>query len=159
MEYEFRTPSVFGEADPQAIGDEINDIITEQGFVTKNDLIARARKRDSALHKALTWNDKEAADKYRKQQITSMISNLVVKPKRGRPPTRAFVYLETEEGRKGYVSLTTALRQPSMHRQVLQQAFRELASFRRRYAGYKELHALLNMIRAESETFPEAKEA
>jgi len=94
--YQFKV-NLFGpDADPQAIGEEIEALIDKRKeHVTAEELIAAARPRVSALHPCFTFDDPLAADKWRKHEARRLTNQLHLADKKDPDKatrTRAFVY-------------------------------------------------------------------
>lgn len=159
--YAWANASLF-KADANEVAEKISELIDKNGgHCTKDDILAEAQKAASPLNVLFEWNDRKAANIQRRTQATRLMGNLR-RARNGKPShTRAYVYvqLDDERGRKGYVTIDTAVRSQSFRHQLLKQAWRELASWRQRYAGYKELSEVIGLIHDEAERHTEAKEA
>lgn len=132
--------------DPQECGNELARL-ESQGPVTPERVVKSAKPKSSPLHDAFTWDDSEAAHKWRLEEASYLVRAVVVVDEDdGQPPVRAFVNVHQEDEseqdstRKGvYVSTERALTTPSYREQVLASALRDLAAFRNRYRELKEL--------------------
>jgi hypothetical protein len=123
---------------------------------TKDDLIIAeeahewARKnKASALHKALTWDDKKAAYQHRIWQIRQLIA-IHVTYEGG---DRRLVSLTVDRGRPGggYRDISDVLRDQSLHAIMLEDALNELNRVQAKYERLKELTPVwreLNKVRS-----------
>lgn len=141
--------------DAQAAGGAIEDLRGRVGgHVLPADVLEHARSANSPLHGAFEWDDGEAAHRYRIQQAGHLLRSLVVhvrfEPRAEPKPVRAFVnVVNRETDRRGYVSLPDAMSDADYRAQVIQQAWRELHSWREKYREYSELAAVTSAIEAE----------
>lgn len=141
--------------DPQIAGETV-EMLRERlgGQVTPADLLAHAKQSNSPLHAAFEWDDSAAAERYRLQQAGHVLRSLVVAvrlhPKAEEKPLRAFVSVVNRNEVRGYTSLAAALSDQELRAQIVATAWRELQSWRERYADYSELaraHAAIDAAR------------
>jgi len=123
-----------------------NEILTALPEITPEAVVDSARQHASPIHECFEWNDAIAAEEHRKQQARVMICNLVV-VEEGRPDTRAFVSVQFEEEANRYVQIDEAFTDEEYRRQVLEQAYSEMESFKRKYHRLKELADVIRSIR------------
>jgi len=129
--YVFRMETgLFGDdPDAQAIGDAIDALIDEKNeHVTGDEIVAAARKHDSPMRGCFTWDDAEAAHKWRKKEARNMIA-MLVHEKDGKPTrTRAFCYLHHPEhgGKKVLLSTRSALSRAGFREELKEQQLRAL---------------------------------
>jgi hypothetical protein len=117
------------------------------GVLEPVDIVDRARPKDNPLHDNFTWDDSEAASKFREEQARRVVRSIqiVMKTKKGAPerPVKAFVSVSASPAKetKGsvYVTVDEALEDPIMRDEVLSRAIREALSFRKKYAELSEL--------------------
>jgi hypothetical protein len=120
------------------------------GQLTPEAVLRNAQAQTSPIHDYFTWNDTEAGKKLRLLEASMLIRSVKVsvemhdqdKPLRA----RAFVNVSSNErdeddkaGPGVYVPLNVALKVPDYRDQMLENAARELASFRQKYAILSEL--------------------
>ncbi len=128
--------------DPAKAGREMEDVRRQNGgALTAEALLERARSSNSAVHDHFTWDDTEAAEKYRLgeagdliRSITIDISTSNVEPAR---PIRAFVSVE-REGVRSYTSTVHALSDADLRKQVIARAWADLEAWRQRHADLTE---------------------
>lgn len=65
-------PDAFSELDPQKVGEELARILDEDGEITPEGLLRRAQDPSNYLHSAFEWDDKKAAEKYRRRQARDL---------------------------------------------------------------------------------------
>ena len=67
------------EVDPQAVGEELEALIDGKNeHVTPDEIIAAARKRESAMNRAFTWDQEEAAFNWNRRQAKQLTNHLVL---------------------------------------------------------------------------------
>lgn len=105
--------------DPQAIGEELASIYSNEGELTANGVIAKAKKRTSALHDEFVWDDDEAAHKFRLVQARTLIRVVVtLKPKK--VPRREWTYVKEKKQPGGYIPMEVAVQIPDAYQNALQ---------------------------------------
>jgi len=122
--------------------------------VTPQEVVDAARKKRSPLHEMFEWDDDEASRKWRVQQARHLIGHIEIiidLPNGKQSPIRAFHSVpvrvrvpsaaESEEytTERKYVRIEYIDRNAEMRDDVIDKAKRELASWRRRYAMYREV--------------------
>lgn len=143
-EYKWKMPSLF-KVPAQTVGEKIEEIIAEDGIVTKESFLEASRPEDSETHDLFEWNDTKAAEKYRLHQSNMAINQLIVKIQvayKSEPiRTRAFVNIEQETGRRKaqFLRIDTAMADMEYKSIVLANAIQELREFRKKYEAYTEL--------------------
>lgn len=143
--------------DPQVAGETVEMLRKRMGgMVAPAHLLEHARQSNCPLHAAFEWNDSEAAEQYRLQQaghiLRSLVVNVTFKPQQEERPVRAFHSVVGPDDRRGYTSLAVAMSEQEYRAQIVAQAWRELQSWREKYAEYAELakaHAAIDAARAQ----------
>lgn len=99
--YEWASGARFN-ADPQAVGDELERIRQRDGGVTVEAMLEEARPEDAPLHPLCTWDDAVAGEKWRKHELRQVPTKLrVIQPQR--EPRPAFVHIQpVAGGQPGY---------------------------------------------------------
>lgn len=133
----------------QRYGERIAALEEEFGGVGTSVIVQDAKKEDSPLHNYFEWDDQVAANEYRTEQARYLLRhiNVVVrKPDGQEEEVRAFhsvtakVITPAVNGQgSNFVSLQSALSDEEWRQEIIGKAFKELESWRRRYATYKEL--------------------
>ena len=138
--------------DAQVAGEFLDSIAKRDGGILPEVVVSESRNEEAVLHKCFEWNDDTAAEKYREGQARSLIKNLItVNIVRGEEkPVPSFVSVkiaqhEDNDSRR-YVSIETAMNNSAMRDYVLQDALRELNSFRKKYRELQELSNIFDEI-------------
>ncbi|HKW48273.1 MAG TPA: hypothetical protein VJN70_12545 [Gemmatimonadaceae bacterium] len=154
--YQFTVNTYGPDVDPQAIGEQIEELIDKRNeHVTHEELIAAGRALSSALHACFTYDDALAADKWRKHEAGRLTRNLHLADKHdpdkaGR--TRAFVYVNhpEHEGKRVLLTTRSAMARTEFREQVILQAVRQLqrslTNVRHTLGGYRQYRALLKDV-------------
>lgn len=124
----------------QEAGEELERIEREHGNITPELVLDASREESAPLHECFEWDNDVAAEKYRISQAGHIIQNLIVTNIEGHntPPVRAFVNVGTKQ--KGeFVGISIAMQNAETRDYVLENAIRELESFRRKYRHLSEL--------------------
>ena len=126
------------------------------GHLKPEDVVRNAKQKSSPLHKYFTWDDTEAAAKYRIIQAAQLIRTIKVTVEthpQDKPITvRAFINVamesedDADETESVYVPLATALKVDDYRTQMLENAAKELGVFRKKYALLNELSGLFAEI-------------
>lgn len=129
-------------ADAQKVADEIMEI----GDNARPDqILEKGRDENTELHKCFTWNDQEAAEKWRLHQARHIVDCLIIEQtvnNENVPEVRFFH--KNDNG--GYKPTTYIFTKADEHAKLLQAAYAELAAFKRKYAGLQELDYILELI-------------
>lgn len=145
--------------EPQVAGAHFKRLEEQFGQVTPENLLESSRPEEAVMHKCFEWDDSVAAERYRKQQAYSMISNLikVVIRHESKPEssseikTRAVVNVSSDRGKGRFVSVERAMSDGEMHEIVLRNAIRELEEFKAKYRNLRELKEVFEALRVVKE--------
>lgn len=116
------------------------------GILLPSEVVEFAKDPETALHSRFTWDDSKAAHEYRLWQAREVIRVLVRVVPGVKSTVRAFVSLAQDRKAGGYRSIEDVMIDPPMRESLLDQAKRELASFRRRYKDLKELAVVFSAM-------------
>ena len=119
--------------------------ITNGGFLTPEAVVSAAKDEDNPLHPYFTWDDTEAAHRWRLEQARKLIRLSVTVIKQDTQPVRAYVSLLNDRGKNGYRATIDVLSDEDLRDQLLQCALRELAAFRHKYSVLSELAELFEV--------------
>jgi hypothetical protein len=147
-------------ADPQVIGDALEAIAAEhEGRLNVPDVIEAATAKSHPLHPYFEWNNKIAADAWRRDQARAIIRSVrIVRDDRDdEEPPPAFVSV-TDDGR-AYRATTEVVSNIHLQAAVLRAAERELSAFEHRYRMLLDICALVREARAKIVARREALEA
>ncbi len=130
--------------DPVKCAEEIMSL--GEGF-TASQLVEFAKNEGTELHKCFTWEDTEAARKWREHEARVIVGNLKITymPKKATEPqaVRAFVM---PSGSRQYKPIGVVVSRPDEYTALLQKAKAELAAFRKKYASLVELDSIFDAI-------------
>lgn len=132
-------------ADPQAVYNELQTL----DEITPDAVVELARNENSVLHNEIDWDDEVAAEKWRKQQARLIICNLVieVQEREDEEPTTLRLFHKPDEN-KTYQELQVFVKDEDEYQKLLNQAKRDLESFKTKYHILKELHSIFVLIDA-----------
>lgn len=136
-----------GSVEVEAIRTAVEGIERRDGLCHPSALVAAARPKRSPLHRLFTWDDGEAAAKWRAHEARNVIRQIRVETGDD-DAIPAFVHVReiTSEGvRSGYMSTVRAL--ASDHReQVIADVQKQLAGLRSRHKHLREFDAVWDAI-------------
>lgn len=130
-------------ADPNIAFNEIQSI---GDSVTPEQIVEYAENNpNSELHKCFTWDDTEAARKWRLHEARQIVCNIVYKPEvfDERPPIKVRAILHTEEG---YKPTQLIVKNVDEYQSLLSRAFADLIAFKERYKTLTELEEIFEEI-------------
>jgi len=120
------------------------------GIVTPDMVINDAKPANSPLHDYFEWDDATAGHAYRKWQARNLLHSIrLVTIQDGVKTSEHRVILsvpKTDESERGYMIAETAMGNPLWRAALLEQAARDLASWRARYQDLAELADLFPVI-------------
>lgn len=155
MIYKYKDAPIKARITAQVAGDQI-EILRERngGFVQAMDVVNEARPKKSPLHPVFEWDDDVAAELYREDQARHLIRSVVIVSREADDENpehivRAFVHIKTESA-SAYTSVGIAMGDESMRQHVLDRAWREIESWRRRYENLEEFAHVLAVIERET---------
>lgn len=135
----------FSDKDARAIS-KFLDAHFPDGFVTAERVLELATPRSSPIHRFFTWDDSEAAKKYRLSQAQKLIQCVVVEIDDLDVRKYTAPVVVSAGGDRAYCEIEKARRTPDIWRQVLSRAMEEAAAYRRRYLNFKELSLIHEAI-------------
>lgn len=134
-------------ADANKCYEEIQEIGEE---VKPEQVLDKARDSESELHKCFDWDDSSAAEKYRLHQARLVINHLIVVKRdveEEKEPVQFRVMLKNDTAREsGYKQTLVMVRDEDEYKKMLEQAYRELHSFKQKYSCLSELSEILALI-------------
>lgn len=131
----------------QAVIDELERIAKEHGGELKpEDVVEAARAKSSPLHDHFTWDDSEAAQRYRLYEARQLIRVTLTYVGDDRTPMRVFVSLTPDRKAEGggYRPTASVLVNAKQRAQLLADALAEMERFQAKYATLKELSEVFN---------------
>ena len=130
-------------ADPEKVWEELQQIGDQY---TPQDVLDYARDEHTELHKCFDWNDTTAAEKWRKQQARFVCNSLVVTVIEEEQPTREFRIIQHDTKDRVYRPVTFTVHNKDQYNRLLDNAKREMRSFKERYAEIVELRNVIEEI-------------
>lgn len=125
-------------ADAQKVYEEIGD-----NEISAEELLDRARDKNTELHKCFEWDNDKAAEKYRLQQARQVLNSLVFIPvETSEQPVRIYSYTP-ETKYKPTIQMVVNLDE---YANLLKQAKHELDAFKIKYKTLKELKGVFDAI-------------
>ena len=140
---QWRIEGIF-KANAQLVADEILNIGDD---VSPEDVVSYARQHtDSELNKCFTWDDSEAAGKWRLHEARSIIGNLVIKRCEDKEPEPVSVRIFHKTPDSNYRPINFYVSNVDNYQKLLDEAMRELRAFKKKYASLSELQEILDLI-------------
>lgn len=130
--------------DPNVAGKVLMDL-EKEGELTPERLVDISRPEDAPLHKCFTWDDRKAADLYRKQEATILIRHIEVVEEVEEKPVKVLAF-HTLEKKGGYEFINNILVNPVKVTSLLANACSEMKSFKDKYKSLKELSKVFSAI-------------
>ncbi len=135
--------------DAQAVGELLETLEYKHGALTPDLVVREARKKTSPLHSCFEWDNDKAAEKYRKYEARNLTRSVLVVTQQVATPVRAFhnvpiTFKTSDDKAQGYVSLDVAINNEQYRNHLLQQAFRDLNAWKKKYSELKELHSIFS---------------
>jgi hypothetical protein len=127
------------------------ELLKEQfkGELTPNDILEDAKNHNSPLHSYFEWDDGKAAEQHRLQQARGLIRTVVAvyRSDEKESVVRHRAYVHIKEGEASHYRETShAMSQKKTRDNVLQSAWRELQSWKKRYADLEEFASVAEAI-------------
>lgn len=129
-------------ADAEKVYSEIKDLGESFG---PQDIVNAATNETSELHKCFTWDDTEAAAKWRKQEARILVANIVVKVETG-DNEKVNIRVIESTNRNEYKPTSVIVQIPEDYAALLARAKAELNSFKVKYHNVKELRNVFEAI-------------
>jgi len=120
------------------------------GLLLPEIVVDEARPNSSPLHNYFTWDDSEAAEKYRLVEARELIAVCVeYLGEENKTEERVFCSLSSDRAKKGgYRVLVDVLKNVSKRQQLLDDALFEMNIFRKRFQRVRELVRVFSAMRA-----------
>lgn len=119
------------------------------GFLRPHDVVEYARNPETKLHERFTWDDSEAAEKWRLAEARAIIRVVVSVNEQTSEKVRAFVSLVQDRNQDGgYRAMVEVLDDEALTSAMMQDAFNELLAFKTKYQKLQELTQLSGVFNA-----------
>lgn len=143
----------------QIVGDHLMSLASKIGrpfdAITADDVVEEARNPESPLHKYFQWDDKIAADNWRRAQARILLSSIRYRVVESEPKRIGFINVRVEGVGRAYVPMTLAEHNVKLVRQAKEGALHSLKAFQHRYsqlegsAAYELVGQAVEAIAAE----------
>lgn len=135
-------------ADAQKCADEIMGICEELESATPQQILEKARDSSTELHKCFTWDDTEAAEKWRISEARAVVRNLKIieqKPDEQPEPTTIRVFYKTDN-ESGYKPTKLILKKPDEYKALVERCRSELLAIKQKFNSISEYEEIWEMI-------------
>lgn len=128
----------------EKIVEELEEIRKSNGgLLMPAQVVEFAKNPETALHARFTWEDTEAAQRWRLHEAREVIRVHVTVIGESAEPVRAYVSLSTDRrDGGGYRAVVDILESPEQHAQMVADALNELRAFKRKYDHLTALRPL-----------------
>jgi hypothetical protein len=137
-------------ATAQGIAQELKQVAKDhRGLLPAEAVVDWARSHpQSELHSQFTWDDGEAADKWRLHQARNIILKVTIEFPKGGETTRAWVNLPSDRTGDSpvYRPIVRVMTNMDMRRELLESVKAELGRLREKHANLTELASVWNAI-------------
>ena len=123
-----------------------NEIMSLGEDVSPAQIVEYAKNPDTELNKCFTWNDAEAASKYRIYEARQVVCNLIIRKEKGekQEPTPIRLFHKIENGH--YKPLTLIAQNEDEYQSLLRQCRDALQSLKRKYSSLSEYQEIWDLI-------------
>lgn len=123
-----------------------NEIMSLGEDVSPEQIVEYARKPNAELHRCFTWNDAEAANKYRIYEARQVVCNLIIRKENGekQEPTPIRLFHKIENGH--YKPLTLIIQNEDEYQSLLRQCSEALLALKRKYSNLSEFDEIWSLI-------------
>lgn len=135
-------------ADAQKCADEIMEICEELESATPQQILEKARDSNTELHKCFTWDDTEAAEKWRISEARAVVRNLKIieqKLDKQPEPTTIRVFYKTDN-ESGYKPTKLILKKPDEYKTLVERCRSELLAIKQKFNSISEYEEIWEMI-------------
>ncbi len=136
--------------DAQDVGEELDSIRKEHGFVRPELLVERAKPKRAKYHKAFEWDAETGAERYRLEQAKLMIRSVkvVYENAEGKESeVRAFTSIINPDGKgRIYIPTEEGMERRETRDEILMQCLNGLIRWRKRWAEYNELGEVIELV-------------
>lgn len=140
MVYEWKVPIY--KVSAQEAGKELERITDKFGALTPELVVEESKSETAVLHNCFEWDDQKAAEKYRVVQAHQILRTITARipSSDGKEPVsvRAFVHIDGN-----YETVAKAISVPDMYQSLLNDAMKEMESFRQKYRNIQELSGVI----------------
>lgn len=155
-EIKLRKGSRYSKLDCKNLVKELDIIEKEYNGIEDKYVVDYARNNpNSEFHKGLEWNDQKAAEKYRKQQVHQIISDIVIvytdnsqnnKDKNKDTKVVIVPYYSHLPSESGYKTTIEVIKNTDTRKELLQKATNELLYWQQKYRHLEEFTDIFDVI-------------
>lgn len=129
---------------------ELNLLLKKHnGMLTAEIVVEQAEDPTSALHGFFTWDDADAARKWRLIEARQLITSIRILQEGSEGKTRGLVSLLDDRHKGGgYRSLNDVMAEPTLRQHLLETALAELNAVQRKYQQLQELETVWGSVRS-----------
>lgn len=130
MKYLARKGGPLSNEQAQALGEELERMMSEGVPTEPHNIVARAQDPASPIHGLFEWDDTKAAIQWRLSQARRCVASVVIRePESGATPRAAFSVqvVERDEIRREYVPRNVVMEQDELRDQVSRDLYRRVA--------------------------------
>lgn len=135
-------------ADATKCADEIMEICEELESATPRQILEKAKDSNTELHKCFTWDDSEAAEKWRIEEAKAVVRNLkIVEQEPGKEPevTQIRVFYKTDN-QSGYKPCRMILKKTDEYKMLLERCRSELLAIKKKFENLSEYDEIWELI-------------
>ena len=123
-----------------------NEIMSLGEDVSPVQIVEYAKNPNAELHRCFTWDDAEAANKYRIYEARQVVCNLIVRKENGekQEPTHIRLFHKTESGH--YKPIQVIIQNEDEYASLLRQCKEALESIKRKYSSLSEYQEIWDLI-------------
>lgn len=151
MKYGWANGSRIG-AEPDRVAGAFERIrAKDNGRLTVDAVVAAARNPRSVLHPLITWDDAQAADRWRREEAAYLIRSLIVYVEHEQEVAAVRLYVsvhQQDDARASYTRVSIAASNQDLWTEVEQQALRSLVVFRAKYRNLSRFRSVCAAIDA-----------
>lgn len=131
---------------------EVCNELFQQDNLTPQALVDVSRPVDAPLHEAFEWDDRKAANEYRKEQARHIIRCIVYEnDSEESQPERVFVNIYSEDSGRKYEPLEVVLKNNEKTEYLLRCALRDMKYFCAKYAKLSQMASVVKTMRGSIE--------
>lgn len=156
--YKFRTPGLFKGISADDAAAELNRIREKRGSLKPEFVVDESKDKNAVLHNCFTWDNKKAAELWRKEQASALIRNIVCIVVNENVQTEVRAFVNVSSGTlpdRSYTPITEAILDDTAYKDLLTQAMDDMESFCKKYSQIEQLNpvkAAMLMVRNELNT-------
>lgn len=141
--YNFKWRATYYKCKAEQAAKVFAQIEKENGNITPQLIVDHARPEKSPLHDDFTWQNKTAAERWRKHEARMMIASLVrVRIKDSKEDGRehrAFVSIKQKDEDKGYLNIDSAMEDQELSPKILNGALNRAQYWLDEYWAFREI--------------------